>query len=433
MDGVCYGWVTSAPRLPAEHARTECALTFRLQRKHNNAAPDVAGALWVSKARRHSSRNNASAQVLKNNASTAAPLVVSYNAVPAVQRWAHNTTKPRRGVHCVGESRAPRTNNANPSPLLVPSRPSRELPAHEAGARSSSPAQLPHAGKHTRASDRRTCRPNVSSWTRLGRVTRCRWACGPAVPQMRSNEQLEDALDRALAAAGDVPHASSAAWREELPAARAYASADADALDAYEVTRSQAAFAQRERAARLASMLAGAQLADASGAAAAPAVRSGAVREQLDAALREVTAVLRRGHDSAHESAPVRLLAVRAAAAGAEHRAAATAARVLAARSETLHRRGRLAEEARPGAREPELSWQRDVGRAEASAPRQLALAPRAEPARRGSESRASQSRGGLAHAAGSRRLQALARDGVHNALLKRAARVAAAWDDDED
>ena len=248
---------------------------------------------------------------------------------------------------------------------------------------------------------------------------------------MRSNEQLEDALDRALAAAA-VP-TSSVAWRDELPAVRS-ASADADTLDAFESVRSHAVFHPSERAARSASTLAGANLVDVSGAAAAPAVRSGAVREQLDAALREVTAVLRRGHDSAHESAPVRLLAVRAAAAGAEHRAAATAARVLAARSEMLHRRGRLAEEARPTAREPEFSsGSRDLGTAETSAPRQLALAPRAEPARRGSESRASQSRGGLAHAAASRRLQALARDGVHNALLKRAARVAAAWDDDED
>ena len=252
---------------------------------------------------------------------------------------------------------------------------------------------------------------------------------------MRSHEQLENALDRALAAAGDVPQTTSAAWRGEHPRAQSQASADADALDAFELLRSQAAFSQqKERAARLASKLAGAQLADVSGVAAAPAVRSGAVREQLDAALREVTAVLRRGHDSAHESVPVRLLAVRAAAAGSEQRAAATAARVVAARSEALHRRGRLAEEERPSAPEPELCWQRDLGlAAEAAAPRQLALAPRVESARRGAESRASQSRGGLAHAAGSRRLQALARDGVHNALLKRAARVAAAWDDDED
>ena len=248
--------------------------------------------------------------------------------------------------------------------------------------------------------------------------------------QMRSNEQLEDALDRALAAAA-VP-TSSVAWRDELPAVRS-ASADADTLDAFESVRSHAVFHPSERAARSASTLAGANLVDVSGAAAAPAVRSGAVREQLDAALREVTAVLRRGHDSPHESAPVRLLAVRAAAAGAEQRAAATAARVLAVRSEALHRRGRLPE--LPGALDsgPEVCWQRDLVRAEAVAPRQLALALHDEPARRGAASRASQSRGGLAHAAGSRRLQGLARDGLHNALLKRAARVAAAWDDDED
>ena len=213
---------------------------------------------------------------------------------------------------------------------------------------------------------------------------------------------------------------------------RSYALTDVEANDAFEATRIQPAFLQKERSARLVSMLAG-QVADVSGAAAAPAVRSGAVREQLDAALREVTAVLRRGHDSPHESTPVRLLAVRAAAAGAEQRAAATGARVLAARSEAQRRRVRLPEEERLARDSPELCGPQDLGRADAAAPRQLALAPRAEPARRGAESRASQSRGGLEHAAGSRRLQALARDGVHNALLKRAARVAAAWDDDDD
>jgi hypothetical protein len=187
-----------------------------------------------------------------------------------------------------------------------------------------------------------------------------------------------------------------------------------------------------------------ARLAAASGAAAP--VSNGAVGAQLDAALREVTAALRRGrvaHDGAQE--PVRLLAVRAAAAGAEQRAAATAARALAARSEALRRRAQPLDDERHAAQPcAGWCWQERAGPddTEARAP-QLAVA-RVEPAARPvgpppasrPDSRAShsQSRGGLAHAAGTRRQHALAApQGAHNALLKRTARVAAAWDEDDD
>lgn len=243
---------------------------------------------------------------------------------------------------------------------------------------------------------------------------------------------LEDLLDRALAAA-DVT--SGASWRdgplreEQRPVAHSHAAADAGARPLGEAAHSRAAPVA-------------ARLAAASGAAAP--VSNGAVGAQLDAALREVTAALRRGrvaHDGAHE--PVRLLAVRAAAAGAEQRAAATAARALAARSEALRRRAQSLDEERH-AEEPAAGWRwQERARpddAEARAPHQLAVA-RVEPAARPApapvsrpDSRASQSRGGLAHAAGTRRLHALAApQGAQNALLKRTARVAAAWDEDDD
>jgi colicin import membrane protein len=242
---------------------------------------------------------------------------------------------------------------------------------------------------------------------------------------------LEDALDRALAAA-DVT--SGASWREgplreERPAAYSHPAADAG-RPLSEATHSRAAPVA-------------ARLAAASGAAAP--VSNGAVGAQLDAALREVTAALRRGriaHDGAHE--PVRLLAVRAAAAGAEQRAAATAARALATRSEAVRRRAQLLDEERLAA-EPGAGWHwRERARpddAEARPPQQLAVA-RVEPAARhapagpapASRLDSRSQAGGLAHAAGTRRLHALAvPQGAHNALLKRTARVAAAWDEDED
>jgi len=268
---------------------------------------------------------------------------------------------------------------------------------------------------------------------------------------MRSAAQLaESALDRALAAAD----ASGAAWHDEAPAS--YSDALAAAFPgSFVEPRDLAALS------RASQQLARVQLAAAAAAAAsaaAPPAKSGAVGQQLDAALREVTAVLRRGRVSPESLHPVRLLAVRAAAAGAEQRANATAARAAAARSEALRRRGEQldgerAAAARPGWRSvapPGLRWQEHarLDETEALTLYQLSVTraaaepavrhapPVAAPPPARAESRASQTRG-LAHAAGLRRLQAAtAQHGAaaHNALLKRTARVAAAWhDDDED